>query len=865
MGCKVSQTDTTTTVTGTKKLKPIPHIDMESMTDAFMTATVLAAVATLPNNEDSNTTRITGIANQRVKECDRIAAMITELDRLGVKASELPDGLQIHGIDRTKLINTAPHGIKCYDDHRIAMSFSILCCAYPVNTPGPIILEKKCVEKTWPAWWDTLQNSLKMHQLGVDQHPLNEKVATSSVSNEFSIVLIGMRGAGKTHMGRSASIHLGWNFVDMDDYFEQQTSQSIPKFIETNSWEQFREKESLLLVKALAEYSVKTVIACGGGVVEAPTNREALKRWSGLVVHVRRDIAAIESYLNIDTTRPMYGEDMRSVWNRRQAFYEECSSEEFVIISPCKDNVEDHYKNIEKDFGRFLDFKLHGSNSIATDSLSFFLSLTCAHVEELLPCLDTISEGSDALELRVDLLDDFSSEFIGLQVALLRRNSTLPIVYTVRSEGQGGRFPNNDVDQMLRLIELGFKLGCEYVDIEFGAPMDRFQAILSKKGHSKIIGSYHDISGVATWSNNGSMAQKYKELYPVSDIIKLIGKAKTFSDNFALYSFTNDIAPKLCSFKKPLIALLMGKEGQLSRSLNAFFTPVTHPEVPVAAAPGQVSVKQIHETRSNIGLLDKKKYVLFGKPIQMSMSPTIHNTGFECLGLPYHYGINETDDVNQVKNVLQVVDGASVTIPLKVAVMDLCTVISESAKRIGAVNTLYKKNGEICGTNTDWIGIKNCVEPLLQTRPFVGVVLGAGGTSRAALYALQQMGAKEIRIWNRTNSKASQLAQEFGVSAVSSLEHILSGSHCFVVIGTVPSDAQEKMPLERLFVGKLGVVVDMAYRPRETRLLRYAKENHLKVIEGIHVLLEQGYQQFEIWTGRKAFKKMIEKQVMSKY
>ncbi|CAB4490796.1 unnamed protein product [Rhizophagus irregularis] len=164
MGCTVTQTETSTTVQGPPigSLRPLPNIDMETMTDAFLTASVLAAVAS--NNEEECITRITGIANQRVKECNRISAMVHELNKFGVIASELPDGIQIHG-SKIQSLKGPISGVKCYDDHRIAMSFSILGCVVP---DGTIIREKKCVEKTWPGWWDDLENKLGMNFLGVD-------------------------------------------------------------------------------------------------------------------------------------------------------------------------------------------------------------------------------------------------------------------------------------------------------------------------------------------------------------------------------------------------------------------------------------------------------------------------------------------------------------------------------------------------------------------------------------------------------------------------------------------------------------------------------------------------------------------------
>jgi len=179
MGCTVSQTAHTTTVQGPArgKLNAI-KIDMETMTDAFLTATVLAAVA---NGE----TEITGISNQRVKECNRIEAMITELAKYGVQASELEDGIKINGIPISSL-KTPEDGVKCYDDHRIAMSFSILSLVAPSQV---LIKEKRCVEKTWPSWWDTLHNVLKVKLDGYDTLP-DEAKLLSKEGNCFFLQII---------------------------------------------------------------------------------------------------------------------------------------------------------------------------------------------------------------------------------------------------------------------------------------------------------------------------------------------------------------------------------------------------------------------------------------------------------------------------------------------------------------------------------------------------------------------------------------------------------------------------------------------------------------------------------------------------
>ncbi|KAJ3261381.1 3-dehydroquinate dehydratase (3-dehydroquinase) [Boothiomyces macroporosus] len=885
MGCTVTQTPSTTTVTGPKNLLPIPHIDMESMTDAFMTATVLAAVAQNPSGEYGNTTRITGIANQRVKECDRIAAMIEQLARLGVSASELPDGLQIHGIDRKNLQSINPSGIKCFDDHRIAMSFSVLACAYPIGVPGLTITEKKCVEKTWPSWWDTLRNTLGMELVGIDldHHALFGKasqVPKVSKVGEKSIILIGMRGAGKTHVGRAAAKNLGLRFIDMDHYLEYEAKCTIPEYIAQNGWDAFRNLEAKCLEQVTKANISGAVIACGGGVVEREENRDLLKAWEGLVIHIKRDINEIEKYLSIDKTRPTYNDDLRATYARRLPYFHECSNSEFYVLSPGdSQDVKQHYQKVDATFSKFVNFKL-ASRPFETpqSQLSFFVSLTCPNVVDILDILDEISEGADALELRVDLLESTTVDIVCENVAVLKANTNLPIIYTVRTEGQGGKFPSNETERMIELLSFGLKWGCEVVDVEFTSPVEQFDGLIQSKGNSLLLGSYHDVAGKATWDKTGTMSAKYKELHASSDIIKLIGRAARFQDNFALYNFVDEVVPQMNLSKKPLIALLMGAEGQLSRSLNTFYTPVTHPSLKVSAAPGQVTIKQIHQTRSNIGMINPRKFCLFGKPIQSSMSPTLHNTGFETLGLPNNYSLYETDSWKDVVDTMKSFDGASVTIPLKVDVLqnNICDYVDEAAKKIGAINTLHKIDGKISGYNTDWIGIKRSIENVLNTDlPVIGIVLGAGGTSRAALYALSHIKqVSETRIWNRTCSKAEALAAEFNAKLVGDLNSIFVHNEpevVFVVVGTIPAPAQEALNFSSVFSKaaqySFGIVVDMAYRPRSTHLIEASLnlEKKWHQIEGIQVLLEQGYEQFELWTGRHAPKKSIHKTVMEKY
>lgn len=308
MGCKVTQTDSSTTVSGPPvgSLQPIEEVDMTTMTDAFLTASVLAAAA--GGKGAQSTTRITGIANQQKKECERITAMQDQLRKFGVSCRlwpsdvPAPDGIEVDGIDIRKLSKKAPY-VHCYDDHRVAMSFSVLATAAP---DGAIIEERDCVGKTWPSWWDVLKQMFSVDLEGLDLH---RHTLTSRVTNDSSMFLIGMRGAGKTTTGRWAARKLGWLFLDLDEYLESKTNINISKLRTKEDWTSFRDAEAEVLTEVMHEKSKEHVFACGGGIVENEKNRQALKGYQasgGVVISVHRDIDDIVTYLEEDIARPAY-------------------------------------------------------------------------------------------------------------------------------------------------------------------------------------------------------------------------------------------------------------------------------------------------------------------------------------------------------------------------------------------------------------------------------------------------------------------------------------------------------------------------------------------------------------------------------
>ncbi|KIJ23030.1 hypothetical protein M422DRAFT_276476 [Sphaerobolus stellatus SS14] len=382
---------------------------------------------------------------------------------------------------------------------------------------------------------------------------------------------------------------------------------------------------------------------------------------------------------------------------------------------------------------------------------SYFLSLAYPDIIPAVPLMEELSYDGNAKAPNVPSLG-----YVAAQVVALCRNTLLSIIYTIRTVSQGGLFPDDGEEAALALMNLGIRMGCEYIDVEISWSAKLQDAVEATKGASQIIASWHDWSGNMRW-DGADVREKYARAAEFGDIVKIIGKANTVADNFTLQLSTSEMT------SKPLIAINMGQARQKSRILNTILTPVTYPSLYTKATPGQLSVAEIQRVLHLLGLLLKKRFYLFGSPISQSMSPTIYNTGFETLGLPYHHDLYETEVIDEkIKEILKSPDfgGASVTIPLKLDIVPLLDGVSPAAKLIGAVNTIVVRTTEDCtrtlhGDNTDWMGIAACIKERLS-RCTKSLVIGGGGTSRAAVYALHNLGATTIYLYNRTRSTAEK-------------------------------------------------------------------------------------------------------------
>ncbi|KAE8252120.1 hypothetical protein A4X13_0g3704 [Tilletia indica] len=1034
MGCAVEQTANQTTVKGPApgQLRQLGEVDMETMTDAFLTAAVLLAAAPLPSSSGATSTRITGIANQRVKECNRITAMRDQLAKFGVKTDEFEDGMEVWGLAPSALLPADKvGGIHCYDDHRVAMAFSILAVATPQGAAGTegergvLIEEKRCVEKTWPNWWDDLERRLGIKVHGAEpSHATSAGAAGHGSSNsngedqvtsvpsssqlsrlsksltplryeaDATIFCIGMRASGKTYLGSFGAAALRRPFLDadvvMNDYIEkefklsggtraQEGLSSLTAFVQEKGWPAFRQLELDVLRKMMETQSKGHLISLGGGVVESPECRELLREYAarrGPVVYVVRDIEEVVSFLE-GSDRPAYGEPVRDVFKRREGWFYECSSFELVSYggagkagasrqfdsadgsaTTANANAQQEGKSsvempevastvreagLQAEVTRFFRFIAgvdkhrvdvgvpHGNarrlarTTASPEKRSYALVLDVPDVKPLLASLGQLTLGADAIELRVDLLgataDDVSqtghvpsAQFVATQLAALRQSTTLPIIYTIRTKSQGGRFPDEKEEDYFELIKLGLRHAVEYVDLEVRWSSERLRAVREHRGYSLILATMIDLEGKFAW-DGPEVVTRYDLASRFGDLVRLVGRAKKFEDNFAVESFRAKVGKMGAESRRPLIVYNVGELGKLSRVLNVHLTPIVHQKLSSRSTDKDaLTFGETQQALRSVGKLSPRRFALLGQPIAHSLSPLLHNTGFELLGLPHSYSRFETETVDaSVEAFIRSPDfgGLSVTIPHKLAIMEKLDLISEDAKAIGAVNTVIPRPGSLVGSsekevvlegdNTDWIAIKSLAErhlsPLqLESPDFAALVLGAGGSARAALYAMHKLGAKTVLLYNRTLANAQKLAaevpKEWGVKVVEKLGE-LDVKPC-VIVSNVPADgtalegegdAGVVLPLSILSNPAGGVAIDMSYKPALTPLLKLTQQANeagrssssteapssssgkklWTGIPGLSILIEQGCEQFAIWTGHEAPRAAIEEACWRQY
>ncbi len=251
---------------------------------------------------------------------------------------------------------------------------------------------------------------------------------------------------------------------------------------------------------------------------------------------------------------------------------------------------------------------------------------------------------------------------------------------------------------------------------------------------------------------------------------------------------------------------------------------------------------------------------VLGWPVAHSRSPAMQNAALAALGMrEWHYQRLPVPPALLAETVRALPGagflGANVTIPHKEAALALAAEASEAAREIGAANTLsFASDGTIAAENTDAPGLIAALG--IELAGLRAQVLGAGGSARAAVWALTRAGAAEVYVWNRTAERARALAQQLGASAVISPQSADLLVNCTSVGLSVERSATEDRGLNQLGLGgdqihEYSHVADLVYRSSPTPLLVAAEAAGAQTTDGLEILVAQGALSLALWTGRE--------------
>ena len=463
--------------------------------------------------------------------------------------------------------------------------------------------------------------------------------------------------------------------------------------------------------------------------------------------------------------------------------------------------------------------------------------------------------GESFLEFRLDYLPDPMAGARAIE-AFLDDYPSCTILATCRRHQNHGKF-NGSIDQQLTILERAIEAGARAVDVEIETAEVATGRCAALRSHSHLVVSWHH------FETTPPIDPVLKRMRKVpADVYKLVSTARKPSDTGRI------LAASRLSPKVPLVTLAMGEVGfptrVLSTALGAVFTYAA-PAHAQGTANGQVNARQLR----SLYRIDKfskaaKIFAVIADPVRHSVSPQVHNRAFQSRRLDaVHVPVLVTP--TQLRDFFVFAEemplaGFSVTLPHKRRIMRYLDYVEPIARRIGAVNTVWRKGGKWRGANTDAPAVVGPLSKLINLQKATALIVGNGGAARAAACALADAGTK-VSVTGRNADRVRALARFVSGVAVSAEQ--VKSRHYDIVINATPLGMwphvneccfPEEIPGE--------IVFDMVYNPLETLLIRHAKEQGKVVIPGVRMFIEQALRQFEIWTGESAPRAAMETAAM---
>lgn len=451
---------------------------------------------------------------------------------------------------------------------------------------------------------------------------------------------------------------------------------------------------------------------------------------------------------------------------------------------------------------------------------------------------------ADLVELR---LDYFSTIDLSALVTL-RKTFAIPMILTLRSQQQGGRYQHTE-EQRLSDLALLAQLEPEYLDIESHVSTEFVQDLINLHPTIKIIMSYHDFQTTAQ-----DFDAIYKNMQRSSAAFyKLAFQAHSTLDALRLLCWRHAMK------EKNVIAVSMGGLGQITRILGPIVgNPITYASLDenLQTAQGQLKATTLIETYGYRSLNPQTAiYGLIGDPVDKSISDITHNCLIKACNLNAVYIKMQLKSEELEAFFLMArqlpIHGLSVTMPLKENILPYIDRTPSPAHHFGAYNTLHFQANSIVGCNSDGVGALNAIESIMSVSRKRIVLLGAGGAAMAIAHEACNRGA-HVTVLNRDPKKAETLAERLNMKKnlpVCLGKSLQSMKECTkegydILINCTPID----LPIAPAYILTGSLIMDIKTNPKNTPFLKAALTRGCKIIYGYQMFVEQAAIQWSLWT-----------------
>ena len=460
--------------------------------------------------------------------------------------------------------------------------------------------------------------------------------------------------------------------------------------------------------------------------------------------------------------------------------------------------------------------------------------------------------GESLLEFRLDYLERPEQGAEAIRGFLTQYPDCL-VLATCRRHQNHGKF-NGSIEDQLRVLDVAVRAGAQAIDVEIESAETAPEKLGMFRGRAQIIISFHNFEATPPLEPLLNRMMRVP-----ADGYKIVTTPRKPSD------YGRVLLLAKAHPRTPLVVLAMGELGFPTRVLSTAFGGLYTYAAPMAAqgtAAGQVAARQLrHLYRVEKFLKTPKIYGVIADPVRHSISPAVHNRAFQsrrldAVYLPFLVSPAHLRDFFTLAEKLPIT-GFSVTIPHKQKIIRYLDAVEPLARRIGAVNTVWRKAGKWRGTNTDVAGVLTPLARQLRLARSSILVVGNGGAARGAVFALADAGAR-VALVGRNPDRVRALAKLCGAEPL--LREQAEGRRFDALIHATPVGMFPNVN-DCFFNGTIpaDIVFDMVYNPVETVLIRRAKEQGKVAVAGIDMFVEQAVRQFEVWTGESAPRAVMEK------